>query len=134
MRSIRKSKIGGGCAIYINKRLKASLISELTVNETFVETVFAQISLQNKNLIVGCCYRPPNSEIIPFQSFIENKISSIASGSADIVLCGDFNLDMLKINVDSNAENFYQAMHSYSMLPFISKPSRITDSYQFFIN
>ena len=60
--SIRKSRNGGGCAIYINKKFKGSVISEHTIDEQFIETVFAQISLPNKNLIVGCCYRPPNSK------------------------------------------------------------------------
>ena len=126
--SIRKNKNGGGCAIYINKKFKASVISEHTINEPFIETVFTQISLPNKNLIVGCCYRPPNSAFDLFQNFIENNVSSIASGPADLIFCGDFNLDMFKINEDSNSENFYQAMNSYSMIPIISRPSRVTDT------
>ena len=63
-----------------------------------------------------------------FQDFIEEKVSLIASWSDDLVFGGDFNLDMLKINEDSNSENFYHAMNSYSLIPIISSPSRVTDT------
>ena len=55
-------------------------------------------------------------------------MSSIASGTGDLVFCGDFNLDLLKVNEDSQSREFYQLMNSYSLLPIISKPSRVTDS------
>ena len=126
--SYRQSKNGGGCAIYVNSKFKTSCLKELTVNEPFIETVFAEISLPNKSINVGCCYRPPNSDINLFQNFIESKVSSIASSSCDLVFCGDFNLDMLKINEDLNSEAFYQAMNSYSLTPIISRPTRVTDS------
>ena len=137
--SIRNSRNGGGCSIYVNKKLKSSVITEFTVNEPFIETVFVKISLPNKILNVGCCYRPPNADMALFQNFIEDKVSLIASWSGDLVFGGDFNLDMLKINEDTNSENFYHAMNSYSLIPIISKPSRITDtSYtlidQFFVS
>ena len=126
--SIRTTRHGGGCAIYIKKKFNASVITDLMVNESFAETVAIKISLPNKTLNLGCCYRPPNSDANLFQNFIESKVSSIASGAGDLVFCGDFNLDLLKINEDSSACDFYQLMNSFSLLPIISKPTRITDS------
>ena len=64
----------------------------------------------------------------PVSNFIEAKLSSIASGPGDLVFCGDFNLDMLRINEDTNSENFYNAMNSFSLVPIISRPSRVTDT------
>ena len=37
-------------------------------------------------------------------------------------------MDMLKTNEDSHSGNFYRLMNSYSLLPIISKPSRVTDT------
>ena len=85
--SIRKSKSGGGCAIYINKKFNSSIITDLTVNESYIETVSIQITLPNKILKLGCCYRPPNSDVALFQNFIESKMPSFASGSGDLVFC-----------------------------------------------
>ena len=126
--SIRNTRNGGGCAIYVNKNFKSSIITDFTVNEPFIETIFVKISLHTKNLIVGCCYRPPNSQVVEFQNFIEAKVSSITSEPGDLIFCGDFNLDMLKINDDANSQSFYHAMNTYSLIPIISKPSRITDT------
>ena len=42
--SIRKGKNGGGCAIYINSKYPTSIIPDITVNESYIETVFAKIT------------------------------------------------------------------------------------------
>ena len=54
------------------------------------------------------------------------------------MLCGDFNLDLLNKDCN-NSTSFLTTMYSLSLLPIISKPTRITDNsatliYNFFIN
>ena len=44
-----------------------------------------------------------------------------------MILCGDFNFDLLKVNdVGSHSATFYATMNSLSLLPVISRPTRIS--------
>ena len=123
--SIRQNRRGGGSSIFVHKRFKCSLMSDLTVNFSFIESVFVKISKTGKNLIVGSCYRPPNTDFSLFQAFIDEKLTSIGSGS-DIVACGDWNLDLFRMSEDRACASFYNGMSSLSLIPTISKPTRIS--------
>ena len=45
----------------------------------------------------------------------------------DIILCGDFNLDLLKVDVNASSSEFLDTMNSLSVLPVITKSTRIAD-------
>lgn len=68
----RLLKTGGGVGLYINDKIKYRQISELTyVNET-IECIFVEILIEKqKNLIIGCIYRPPNSDINVFNEKLQ---------------------------------------------------------------
>ena len=53
-------------------------------------------------------------------------MSSINATSTDVVLCGDFNIDLLRVNEDNQSSTFYSSMCSNTLLPTISKPTRLT--------
>ena len=90
--------------------------SELTQNQSYVESVFVKVSLQRKTFIVKSVYRPSNSEIEPFISFFD----SLRQFNVD------FNIDLLKVSVsDSLAVQFYITTNSLSMMPTITRPTRI---------
>ena len=48
---------------------------------------------------------------------IENK---------DIMIMGDFNINLINYNDDKNTGNFLDTMFSQSFLPYITTPTRIT--------
>ena len=126
--SIRKNSIGGGVAIYLKKNINCKIIPEITLNESYIESVFIQSCRLNKKFLIGCCYRPPSGDLEQFQEFIDNKLNNLSSESNDLIVCGDFNLDMLKITENRSCENFYHSMSSIALTPVITKPSRVTDT------
>ena len=77
---------------------------------------------------VGVCYRLPNSNFTLFITFLDEKVSLLRSTSENVILCGDFNLDLLKINEDAASSSFFNGMNTLSLLPVITKMTRITDS------
>ena len=79
------------------------------MNEDFIESVFVKIFHLGKSVIIGSCYRLRNSNYDMFNTFIENKISSIRSGSVNIVMCGDFNLDRLTMSEEGFDHRFMKA-------------------------
>ena len=99
------------------------------MNNDDIEAVFVEILVGTKKLCVAACYRPPNnSNINSFKDSLCSKLADISTISHDILLCGDVNFDLLKICTDPVAADFYDSLSSVSMIPTITKPTRLTDN------
>ena len=57
------------------------------------------------------------------------ELLSIISGNGydEIIFCEDFNLDILNYDNNENTLNLLNSLTSHSLIPIITKPSRITD-------
>ena len=55
-------------------------------------------------------------------------LNKLVNENKEIYICGDFNIDLLKMNdLDTHLE-FYTLLNSHGLLPFIVQPSRVVDS------
>ena len=128
--SVRKgTRPSGGVTILIDEKYNNYELSDLSVNNDNLETVFAHITHNNKSIKVGCCYRPPSSSNIDaFISELYEKLQAVELHSCDFLLCGDMNLDLLKVNEDRNVSKFIDTLCTLSLLPAIVKPTRITET------
>ena len=127
--STRTGRRAGGAALLIQKSFEFEVIREATVNLPFIESVFVKIKQTNCNpVIVASVYRPPNSNFSNFLNFMEQTLSSLDNQNCDKILMGDYNLDLLEINDDTQSASFYNSMNSYSLIPTILKPTRETDN------
>ena len=74
-----------------------------------------------------------------FMDSIQNILFTINQSKIyDLMLCGEFNINLLNKECN-NSTSFLNTMYSLSLLPIISKPTRITDNSaalidNFFIN
>ena len=92
-----------------------------------LESFFIEvINHQKKNIILECVYRHPCMEANEFnndhfsyliENFLDEKIKNI-------ILMGDFNVDLLKYKIDSNTADFLDLVYSSSLVPQITTPSR----------
>ena len=119
---------GGGCAIFIDKSYNSTELTNISCNMEHIECVFVEISRQNKKLAIGCCYRKPiatNS-----QHFIDDLVSKIGQipNNIPLILAGDFNFNLLRIETDRDASSFLGAMHASGLVNTISKPTRVVDN------
>lgn len=73
---------------------------------------------------ISCVYRTPGSCIDEFNTKISD-LHSKDSGQG-IIICGDFNIDLLKFQVHTKTTDFVNNMFSLGLYPLILKPSRIT--------
>lgn len=117
----------GGCAIYVKKHINVSLVPNYTVNNEHVETVFIEIKNGIKSTTIGCCYRRPDANKELFYNYCNEKFSALNSNQTDVIVCGDFNLCMLRASDSPQLASFYELMNSYALLPTILQPSRFTD-------
>ena len=54
-------------------------------------------------------------------------LSKISKENKEIYICGDFNLNLLNSDSDSNCSNFYNLLNSSGFLPLILHPSRVVE-------
>ena len=91
--------------------------------------VFVKVNLRNKLLIILSIYKRPITKLIDFKAHIGKNMLSISRCKNYPIICGDFNLDLLKINEISNdACTFYNDMNTMALVPTICKPTRSSNS------
>ena len=124
---------GGGVAIYIANGLN---YQEIRINNTIVkgiiESVWVKIETsKTSSRIIGSVYRPntaPLADPINFISHLSTIVRNIQSNSkkSKLYICGDYNLDLLKHHTHQATDDFISSIYDNTLLPLITKPTRIT--------
>ena len=97
----------GGVAIYGKNNLNIIERDDLKKVDDCFEAIWVEIKVDKaKNIICGCIYRHPNSDIKTFENYIDKYLTKIAKENKNCYLTGDFNIDLLKYDVSINIEIF----------------------------
>ena len=97
-------------------------------NSDVLEFVFLEVADTEKKFAKGCCYRPPSlNDSSCYTNLLSEMLHSIRGNYQDCFFCGDFNLDLLKIENDYFIFRLYDSINSLTFIPVISKPTRLTD-------
>ena len=128
----------GGTGIYVSNTLnyipRHDLSSYMYVPKE-LESTFIELKLNNSNMIIACIYKHPgfnsNTFITNYLSVILNKINK---ESKQIVLLGDFNINLLNYENSEDVKFFVDTVQSFSIFPTISKPTRITNNSETLID
>ena len=122
----------GGTVLFVNKDFDSFERTEFKSQNDILESVWIEIKNKNsKNIVCGCIYRHPKnlkSDFSEFNKYLDKTLNKIVQEDKEIYLCGDFDIDLLKMNdFDSHLE-FYTLLNSHGLLPFIVQPTRVVDS------
>ena len=123
----RTQRAGGGVCVYIRNLLRVNVLKDLTQTST---TGFQQLWLhiQHKKLrsfLFCAAYRPPNCPVNCFiEDFTDKYIKALTIGK-EIIVAGDLNCDLLKINLDSTA--LVDLCTALNLKQLISTPTRVTE-------
>jgi hypothetical protein len=123
----------GGVAIYLHESYQYEILDFCNNSDVF-DKLFIKISVRNgesrnKHLILGTIYRPPRQNRENIQDFL-NELGVLVNdlrNFKDVVITGDFNLDLLKFKENTNVNDFFEFMVSNSYLPKITLPTRLTN-------
>ena len=100
---------------------------EFDANES--ENLFVEIKLTSKKVVViGVLYRHPASNFSKFQEQLLQTLDKLGQNKQDFVLCGDFNIDLLKQEFKLCINDHQNAIYSKGCCNIINKPTRITES------
>ena len=118
----------GGVVIYAKNNLQVTERLDLKENNDYLEAIWLEISVKKgKNIICGCIYRHPNTDISLFTDYIDKYLSKLSKENKKCYLSGDFNIDLLKYDTSCKHRDFLNLMVSFGFLPQIIHPTRITD-------
>ena len=121
----REKRNGGGVSIYVRKDLKHKVKTDLSKLTDEIECLFVEILSQKTKTLIGCIYRPPDRSIDDFTDSIQDTLIQLNHGSNQCILTGDFNIDLLKIDSHLPTSRYVDMLHSFSFLPYITKPTRL---------
>ena len=123
-------KRAGGVGIYVNNSLRFKIRVDICQSLPHIECIFIEIDqLSKKNILIGCIYRPPESDVNMFNAELLRLLNIIDSENTKIILlAGDYNLDLLKYNAQASIGDFLNYMMSYNLFPTIRHPTRVTET------
>ena len=122
----------GGALLYIADQFNVKPLTNLNkimYKSNQLESVFVEICNKNKkNVIIGCIYRHPSMDLDEFNDDFFNLLLENIASDKKLFLIGDFNIDLLKVDIDSPTTNFFDIITSNLLVPHILQPTRITSS------
>ena len=129
----------GGALLYISNYLyyfPRSDLDDVLYKPKELESVFVEVSFSNKpNCIVGCIYKHPGMSVNTFTAeFLSPFLQLVSKENKSIVLLGDFNINLLNFDNSTEVGTFIDTLESYSLLPQVTLPTRITETSQTLID
>ena len=132
----RKNKKGGGVGIFVTERFsnKVKILDQIGITEEHFENLILQIpncistgnNIYKKDLTLAAVYRPPNAcNYDAFNSDLEKLLQVFDRNKDEVVLTGDFNLDLLKYENHLPTANYIDLVINHKLLPRIVRPTRI---------
>ena len=128
---------GGGVGCYIHRSLIYDKLDELSIFHPRVfESQFIKVKMpKNKFLIIGNIYRPntaPFADIERANTYIEQilikiKTDPMYKNAQDLILTGDFNINILNHKNHKETGRYIDTLLSNGLLPLITLPTRISN-------
>ena len=121
----------GGLITYVRDNLNVKKVQKHR-NFQYWEGLFLDIEDNSNNKLKICnIYRPPkgNNSHRSIDSFMQEfcpEIHNINNQSNNLVLAGDFNIDLLRVNTNEKYQEFYDFITEHNMLPNILYPTRLS--------
>ena len=127
-RKDRQCKDGGGLLVYVKDSIAVKNRSDLSINT--LETLWLEVEFpKSKPFFICTIYRPPNSP----QSWIdlfEEEFNAALSENKEIILMGDFNIDLIKIE----NKKWINFINNFNLQQQICTATRICDKSETLID
>ncbi len=123
----------GGVGIYVRDHISFTYRNDISVFVPHIfESVFIEVnSNSNRPIVIGTIYRPntaPKADIDIFCHTLSQIIETVKLENKQLILSGDFNLNLLNFSVHNKTRAFVDDLFSYGFIPLILKPTRVSDT------
>ena len=116
---------GGGVLVYVTDKCCSRRRNDL--EEDGVETLWVEVRMNQRTLLLGNMYRPPNATSSVLDS-LELMLERAVSERKEVILMGDFNLNLLAHSTET--DRLLQITEDNNLKQLISVPTRITNHPQ----
>ena len=121
----------GGLMIYLHEDFKYR-VKQLSEHSHIWESQYVEVygGGLKKSILIGNIYRPPRNLNIHYRTFIEELTPILASfdkNNSEIILTGDFNINLLDINLKEIYSEIFDTFLSNSFYPKITLPTRFSN-------
>ena len=107
-------------------------VTKIVNNSTIWDGLFLELShdcLQNK-VTIGNIYKPPRDNnnvrnITTFREELEPILQELSATNNEVLICGDYNINLLKMNGEIHYSDFFDMMLGHSFFPKITLPTRL---------
>ena len=113
---------GGGISIFVKESLRYKVREDLNVILPYIETLFIELTINNKLYMIGVIYCVPNTSVNDFNDSL-NGIVEPLKNNYEIILVGDFNICLMK--EDNHTDTFRNSLISNNLFPTILEPTRV---------
>ena len=120
----RKDRVGdchGGVILYVKETLFYKRRGDLEIRG--VENIWIELANNHKRVLFGVFYRPPNSDTNYFSNIEDSLALAVDTGISDVIVTGDFNLNMLNVRTSRKIESL---CIQFSFYQSIDKPTHFT--------
>lgn len=121
----------GGVCMYIHDSIKFKIHEPKLFTTWENQTIELHPTFSSKSILISNVYRPPNAKnftelqaIVQFNEEFLNYYSNFPKNFYIKYLVGDFNLDILKTNVNENICTYLDNLISEGFIPQITLPTR----------
>ena len=98
----------------------------------YLEICLKIVNNENMNAFIQyleICLKIVNNENMnAFIQYLEICLKIVNNENKEIYICGDFNIDLLKIESVSLYQEYYDLLCSFGLLPHIIQPTRIVEN------
>lgn len=121
----------GGLILYVRNTININKQESYNTFQTW-EGLFVDVEDDHKNVIkIGNIYRPPkgNNNHTSMDTFMHEfrpVIDNFVHQANNLILAGDFNIDLLKVNTNEKFQEFYDFITGNNLLPNITLPTRLS--------
>ena len=120
----------GGTLLYISEKFDYKPRKDLQIYiSKQIESTFVEIIRPNRNnIIVGCIYKHHTISQKDFRELLSPLMYKVSKEKKICYLAGDFNMNLLNLDKDSEIEKYFDLLTDNKFMPLITCPTRIGKS------
>ena len=130
--SLRPDNSYIGMSVFVKEKFTVNLIPSACVYLNTIECLGLSLHIGNCKISIITVYKPKAS--VAWQKCVEILSSVAVGGDSELYVCGEFNVDLLEYENNHDTQYFLTLAQPLSLLPVISKPTRITDTTETLID
>lgn len=86
-----RNAYGGGVCIFVQSHIPVKVRTDLMQDS--IEAIWIQLHVKHlKPLLIGCCYRPPNTKSVYLEN-VYQMLDLVTNTSSEVYLLGDLKID-----------------------------------------